>query len=79
MAVQCTFYLRVMEAGLVCAVCNRAVNPNPEPEWSGAHKGLALYISRLLAPIWDMKLITPSAKSANVWRARLSDITMTVR
>lgn len=55
-----------------------AVNPNPEPDWSGAHKGLAVYISRLLAPIWEAKLITPSASNANVWKARLSERSMTV-
>jgi hypothetical protein len=61
-------------------VLNRsAVNPNPEPDWSGAHKGLAVYISRLLAPIWEAKLITPSSRDANVWKARLSDGSMTVR
>lgn len=56
-----------------------AVNPNPEPEWSGAHKGLALYVSRLLAPIWEAKLITPSSSNPNVWKARLSDASMVVR
>eukprot|EP00879_Flechtneria_rotunda_P022745 GHRR01024022.1.p1 GENE.GHRR01024022.1~~GHRR01024022.1.p1 ORF type:complete len:934 (+),score=353.75 GHRR01024022.1:671-3472(+) len=55
-----------------------AVNPNPEPEWSGAHKGLALYISRLLAPVWDNKLITPGSRDPNVWKARLLEATMTV-
>jgi hypothetical protein len=55
------------------------VNPNPEPDWSGAHKGLAVYISRLLAPMWEAKLITPSSSNTNVWKARLSDSSMTVR
>eukprot|EP00878_Enallax_costatus_P016050 GHUV01016827.1.p1 GENE.GHUV01016827.1~~GHUV01016827.1.p1 ORF type:complete len:1150 (+),score=458.72 GHUV01016827.1:567-4016(+) len=55
-----------------------AVNPNPEPDWSGAHKGLALYISRLLAPVWDHRLITPSSGNPNIWKSRLSDATMMV-
>ncbi|KAF8069564.1 NUP155 [Scenedesmus sp. PABB004] len=55
-----------------------AVNPNPEPDWSGAHKGLALYISRLLAPVWEARLITPSAANPDVWKARLSEATMAV-
>jgi nuclear pore complex protein Nup155 len=63
---------------LLLLACS-AVNPNPEPDWSGAHKGLAVYISRLLAPIWEAKLITPSSSNANVWKARLSDGSMTVR
>lgn len=61
---------------VVC--CCSAVNPNPEPEWSGAHKGLALYTSRLLAPVWDNRLITPSSNDPNVWKSRLSDATMAV-
>lgn len=66
-------------AAAACGVSCSAVNPNPEPDWSGAHKGLAVYISRLLAPIWEAKLITPSASNANVWKARLSERSMTVR
>jgi hypothetical protein len=56
-----------------------AVNPNPEPDWSGAHKGLALYVSRLLAPVWEARLVTPSASNTSVWKARLSQQTLTVR
>lgn len=55
------------------------VNPHPEPQWSGAHKGLALYVSRLLTPVWDVKVITPSRTNANVWKARLTEQTMMVR
>jgi hypothetical protein len=40
---------------------------------------LALYISRLLAPVWDMRPITPSSGNAAVWQAHLSHATMTVR
>jgi nuclear pore complex protein Nup155 len=56
----------------------RPVNPHPEPQWSGAHRGLALYVSRLLAPVWDVKVITPSSNSASVWKARLTEQTMSV-
>lgn len=58
--------------------CCRPVNPHPEPQWSGAHRGLALYVSRLLAPVWDVKVITPSSNNANVWKARLTEQTMSV-
>jgi hypothetical protein len=63
---------------VLAAACCRPVNPHPEPQWSGAHRGLALYVSRLLAPVWDVKVITPSSNNANVWKARLTEQTMSV-
>lgn len=56
----------------------RPVNPHPEPQWSGGHRGLALYVSRLLTPVWDVKVITPSRGNVNVWKARLTEQTMSV-
>ncbi|GIL76872.1 hypothetical protein Vretifemale_6406 [Volvox reticuliferus] len=35
----------------------RAVDPNPGPYWSMGHRGLCLYISRLLAPVYDKKIV----------------------
>ena len=40
----------------------RAVNPNPEPDWSSAHRGLCLYVSRLLQPVWDQRVASPKGK-----------------
>lgn len=34
----------------------RAVDPNPGPAWSAGHRGLCLYVSRLLAPVYDKKV-----------------------
>lgn len=31
-----------------------------KPEWSGGHKGLQLYLHRLVHPMWDAQLLTPS-------------------
>ncbi|KAF5829261.1 Non-repetitive/WGA-negative nucleoporin C-terminal-domain-containing protein [Dunaliella salina] len=41
----------------------QAVNPNPEPNWSSAHRGLCLYLTRLLAPVWDMHITTSAAST----------------
>ncbi|MEW5305512.1 MAG: hypothetical protein WDW36_008046 [Sanguina aurantia] len=35
----------------------RAVNPNPEPNWSAAHKGLCVYVARLLQPVWENRVV----------------------
>ena len=56
----------------------QAGDPHPEPQWSGGHRGLALYVSRLLTPVWDVKVITPSRGNAAVWKARLTEQTMSV-
>jgi hypothetical protein len=72
------FFYRFLLSLPVDAACS-AVNANPEPQWSGAHRGLALYVSRLLAPVWDVRIITPSANNPNVWKARLTEKTMMVR
>ncbi|GLC36182.1 hypothetical protein PLESTB_001371300 [Pleodorina starrii] len=38
----------------------RAVDPNPGPSWSAGHRGLCLYVSRLLAPVYDKKVAVAS-------------------
>ena len=43
-----------------------AVVPVEEPEWSGAHKGLCLYVARLLQPAWDEQLVVPSKTSPDL-------------
>ncbi len=30
-----------------------------EPEWSGAHKGLCMYVARLLQPVWEEAIMRP--------------------
>jgi len=55
-----------------------AVNPNPEPDWSAAHRGLCLYITRLLQPAWDQRIVTSSKCQAKLLKCRLSMETMTV-
>lgn len=37
-----------------------AAVPVAEPQWSGAHKGLALFLARLLAPLGDRPLAAPA-------------------
>lgn len=59
-------------------VHRRAVNPNPEPDWSAAHRGLCLYIARLLQPVWDMRITMPSKAEGQLQQIRLSMSTMTV-
>lgn len=36
-----------------------AAVPVAEPQWSGAHQGLALFLGRLLAPLGDRPLAAP--------------------
>ena len=31
--------------------------PVADPEWSGAHVGLCLYVGRLLQPLWETQVI----------------------
>eukprot|EP00887_Chlorella_sp_A99_P007116 scaffold2.g7116.t1 len=45
--------------------------PVAEPEWSGAHWGMCLYASRLLAGVWDEPVVTPLKGSPQLVRARL--------
>lgn len=56
----------------------QAVNPNPEPRWSAAHKGLCLYVSRLLAPVWTARLVGPAPHNTSVLQCRLSTATLEV-
>lgn len=45
--------------------------PVAEPEWSGAHRGVCLYASRLLAGVWDEPVVTPLRGSPALVRCRL--------
>lgn len=49
-----------------------AVVPVAEPEWSGAHKGLCLYVARLLQPTWDELITAPMRSSRHLLRCALS-------
>ncbi len=42
----------------------RAVDPNPGPAWSAGHRGLCLYASRLLAPVYDKKVAVAAGGKA---------------
>ena len=48
-----------------------AVVPVVEPEWSGAHKGLCLYVARLLQPAWDELIAAPLRASPALVRCAL--------
>lgn len=48
-----------------------AVVPVAEPEWSGAHKGLCLYVARLLQPAWDEQIVSPIRSSPALLRCAL--------
>ena len=61
-----------------CLPACRAVNPNPEPDWSSAHRGLCLYVSRLLQPVWEMRLVAPAKSDPLLLTCRLSLQTMQV-
>ncbi|KAK9806121.1 hypothetical protein WJX72_002210 [[Myrmecia] bisecta] len=45
--------------------------PVAEPEWSGAHKGLALFLSRLLRPAWEEEVVGPVAGSSGLLQCRI--------
>jgi nuclear pore complex protein Nup155 len=38
--------------------------PVAEPDWSGAHKGLALHVSRMLSNIWDESVAVPATSTS---------------
>jgi nuclear pore complex protein Nup155 len=48
-----------------------AVVPVAEPEWSGAHKGLCLYVARLLQPAWDETVVAPMRSTQDLLRCAL--------
>jgi nuclear pore complex protein Nup155 len=48
-----------------------AVVPVAEPEWSGAHKGLCLYVARLLQPAWDEQIVSPIKSSPALLKCAL--------
>lgn len=43
-----------------------AVVPIAEPEWSGAHKGICMYVARLLQPAWDEPMVVHSKSSSDL-------------
>lgn len=57
----------------------RAVNPNPEPDWSAVHRGLCAFVMRLLAPVWEGKIVTASSNGDGLLQCRLSYETLAVR
>lgn len=48
-----------------------AVVPVAEPDWSGTHKGLCLYVARLLQPAWDEQIVAPLRSSPALLRCAL--------
>jgi nuclear pore complex protein Nup155 len=48
-----------------------AVVPAAEPVWSGAHRGVCLYASRLLRPLWDEPVAAPPAAAPALLRCAL--------
>jgi hypothetical protein len=71
-------------SGSGCVLCaaggqpRRAVNPNPEPVWSGAHTGLCVFLRRLLAPVWEARCVEPLASNPALLKAALSEQTLQV-
>ena len=49
-----------------------------EPEWSGAHKGLCMYVARLLQPVWEEAVMVPMQGNAAVLSCRLPTATLQV-
>ena len=49
-----------------------------KPEWSGGHRGLQIYLQRLLHPMWDTKLVAPSKASPNSLLPNLTDESLKV-
>ena len=49
-----------------------------EPEWSGAHKGLCMYVARLLQPVWEEAVMAPLQGNAAVLSCRLPTATLQV-
>ena len=52
--------------------------PVAEPEWSGAHVGLCLYIGRLLQPLWEEAVIGPPTPGEPVLESRIAPATLEV-
>ena len=45
--------------------------PVAEPEWSGAHKGLCLYVARLLQPNWEQSVVAAQQQNNTLLSCRL--------
>ena len=55
-----------------------AALPVAEPSWSAAHRGLCLFASRLLHPVWEVALVRPVAKNSPVIAAVLDVVVLQV-
>ncbi|KAJ9533495.1 hypothetical protein QJQ45_026554, partial [Haematococcus lacustris] len=55
----------------------QAVNPNPEPDWVRSAPGLCLYASRLLAPVWEQRLVAQGRAGDSSLHPQLSATTLT--
>lgn len=55
-----------LDDGLAAGFDMGAVVPVSEPEWSGAHHGLCLYVSRVLQAAWDEQVGCGRRMLANV-------------
>ena len=52
--------------------------PVAEPEWSGAHVGLCLYVGRLLQPLWESPVICPPTPGESVLDSNIPAATLEV-
>lgn len=52
--------------------------PVAEPDWSGAHVGLCLYVGRLLQPLWEDYVIGAPSPGDSILDARISSSTLEV-
>eukprot|EP00884_Botryococcus_braunii_P002912 jgi/Botrbrau1/12621/Bobra.0169s0148.1 len=50
--------------------------PVAEPEWSGAHRGLCIYTSRVLEPAWEELITEPTRKGSPALRCRIPVTTL---
>lgn len=48
------------------------------PQWSAAHKGLCLYVSRLIYCMWEHKVVVANPKHPDILNCRLSKDSMQV-
>ena len=53
--------------------------PVAEPEWSGAHKGLCLYVARLLQPVWEESIVASVPGAAPSFSCSLPQPSLEVR
>lgn len=53
--------------------------PVAEPEWSGGHKGLCLYVGRLLQPLWESAVIGPAKPGDSILNCLVDSAALEVR